>query len=126
MTDISRGRAPEERVAEIRAELAAITPGPWVHVNAITGLNYICVCGQSGDSVRHYVRASDSYAPQDSARSDAQFIARSPETVAYLLSRVETLEAHFARLKNEAAFEDYINEHGLAPSDPSLGETTTP
>lgn len=89
---------------EIKARLAAITPGKWQatdydHIEAETDDRFIYICQTSyddqPDSLRHNVKA------------DTVFIANAPADIDALITRVEELEA-----ENGACWRALATAHG--------------
>ena len=79
----------DERLAEIRAGLEGVTPGPWVYSEEEGGDELISSPGERGD-----VHWDTKYYPSGLRSADAAHIARcSPDTILALLSRLVMAEA---------------------------------
>lgn len=71
----------DERIEQIKIRLAEATPGPW----EIDGGDGICYL--------HGPRSVDDSFIRTDLRRDAEFVASAPGDIAYLLAKVERLEA---------------------------------
>lgn len=87
--------APDPRVGEIQARLAAATPGPWANYGDLTHEVY--------PSNAHEDEEPDNIASEVPRIEDAWFIANAPTDVAYLLGMLRQEQAETARLKAVAA-----------------------
>lgn len=100
----------DPRIAEIRAQLAARTPGEWRHDQTPRVLRdgewNVCVVGRDIMGETHSVSARS---PTKPANADAEFIASAPSSIEYLLVELDALRAQLDALKSADA--------------PSAGET---
>lgn len=84
-----------ERLAEIKARLAAATPGPWQAHLSNTPPHYLATpvvshkCGPAGDRLGRFVLWDGD---PEQADKDALIIANAPTDIADLLAYVEQLE----------------------------------
>lgn len=101
----------DPRIAEIRAQLAAITPGPWKvdrnwHVTA-EGHDWqraLAVAGHYSDAD---LRVCHVFGPgnKNKAAADFAFIASAPSSMEYLLGELDALRAQLDAVKR------HVSEH---------------
>lgn len=97
--------APDPRVGEIQARLAAATPGPW-HLDRDVLDEVPSVVTHKHDGALTFVTY---IADTVEAEGDANFIAHSPADVAYLLGLLRERDAQIAAVESMHVME-YIED----------------
>lgn len=102
-----------EQIEQMRADMAAGTPGPWVY-------EYTCVghTVRQPDCMNHIVCSNSSGAPE----TDARRIARVPDMESEILRRIEReaeLQAEILQLRAESARmqADFVRYVTVLPAD---------
>ena len=104
----------KEQLAEIKARLAAATPGPWDTSPHVPHAVFVAARGEDG-SRRHIVAAGPT---SIGTPEDAAFIAHAPEDIGAMLAEIERLqtsakanEEHCAAV--ERMVQDYMRRYGV-------------
>lgn len=92
----------QNKIDEIKAALAAATPGPWIsHEDSVCSDKGAWVCQMfEGDET-----IGDEVEPFENDYNNAEFIARAPEYITYLLQLVDELNGALDEPKKNLLFQ---------------------